>query len=400
MPIYKRGGVYWLDFRFQGTRYRITSKTNKKEAQRALDRIMGRIASGDFDPQELEGPKAPEGVLFENALKLYLEHCYAKGRGEDSYRWIRRDWPKVFTGWPVRSITSEEIEARLLSWTEDRKLLPATRNQALAQLSGFLSYCYGRGWIDMHPTLRGRVPKLAVDNGRNRWLRLHEVEALIAAAPAWMKAALRFGVMTGMRLGEVCSLRRACYQEDGSGLAYVVTEQRTKNRERLVWPLEGPALGLVEQQLERISPFPAAHLFPGPGGKSAYTAIRRHFPDVARAAGLAYGRYLQDAVEEGDSVRWVTVLDAKGRRVANPAGVTFHTLRHSMASLALTAGIPENTVQRMGNWKTRTMVARYAHLADESLRAAAGKLASLVGDGHKVVTIKREGLVTGASGRS
>ena len=34
---------------------------------------------------------------------------------------------------------------------------------------------------------------------------------------------------------------------------------------------------------------------------------------------------------------------------------------------------------RMGNWKTRAMVQRYAHLADEELRRASAKLAQLVG---------------------
>ena len=32
----------------------------------------------------------------------------------------------------------------------------------------------------------------------------------------------------------------------------------------------------------------------------------------------------------------------------------------------------------MGNWKSRVMVARYAHLADEELRKAAAKVADLV----------------------
>ncbi len=49
-----------------------------------------------------------------------------------------------------------------------------------------------------------------------------------------------------------------------------------------------------------------------------------------------------------------------------------------MASLAINHGVPESTVQRMGNWKSRVMVQRYAHLADEELRKAAAKLANLV----------------------
>jgi integrase len=76
-------------------------------------------------------------------------------------------------------------------------------------------------------------------------------------------------------------------------------------------------------------------------------------PDVIRAAGLRYGRKYKD-------------------------GVTFHVFRHSMASLALNHGVPESTVQRMGNWKSRVMVQRYAHLADEELRKAAATIAFLV----------------------
>ena len=35
-------------------------------------------------------------------------------------------------------------------------------------------------------------------------------------------------------------------------------------------------------------------------------------------------------------------------------------------------------VQRLGNWKTRKMVSRYAHLADETLRSGAAKLADIL----------------------
>lgn len=94
-------------------------------------------------------------------------------------------------------------------------------------------------------------------------------------------------------------------------------------------------------------------MFPGPEGGDARTSVNRQLPDVIRAAGLRYGRKHKD-------------------------GVTFHTFRHSMASLALNHGVPESTVQRMGNWKSRVMVQRYAHLADEELRKAAATVAELV----------------------
>ena len=39
-------------------------------------------------------------------------------------------------------------------------------------------------------------------------------------------------------------------------------------------------------------------------------------------------------------------------------------------------GIPEHIVRRMGNWKDRRMLDRYAHLADETLREAEARLAA------------------------
>ncbi len=412
MPTFIRGDTYWIDFRFGGKRYRrsvvswdkIGKKLAKKAADEALATIKSKIAAGTFDPAELEpaAPSAPEpppdpGVLFDRALDLYLEARYAQGKSPTSYKRLRGaprkgkpgrpgDWERAFTGRPLRSLTSEEIEEHLSRWGERRKLSPASRNRALAQLSAFLSYCYGRRWIDAHPTERGRVPKLREDNARTRWLRLHEVEALIAACTvrakaldegtedyavpdaqvrAWLRetlpALLRFGVMTGMRLGEVCSLRRASYQDDGDGRAFLLTE-RTKNGTRLAWPLEGATFDLVTVQLGAIPKFPAAYLFPGPRGGRAESAIRGELRGVVEAAKLTYGR-------------------------KDPQGVTFHTLRHSMASLALNAGVPEHVVQRLGNWKTATMTRRYAHLADEGLRTAAGTLAELV-RGHTLATPK------------
>lgn len=433
MPTFVRGDTYWIDFRFAGKRYRrpvasITDGGGKKKAKSAAEdalvSIKGRIAAGTFDPADLaQTAPAPEpppdpGVLFDRALDLYLEARFAQGKSVTSYKRLRGasrggkpgkpgDWERAFTGRPLRSITSDEIEEHLSRWGEKRKLSPASRNRALAQLSAFLSYCYGRRWIDAHPTERGRVPKLREDNARTRWLRLHEVETLIAACAtraeareegsaayavpdargrAWLRdtlpALLRFGVMTGMRLGEVCSLRRASYQDDGEGRAFLFTD-RTKNGTRLAWPLETGALEIVKAQLGTIGPFPGAHLFPGPKGGRAESVIRRELRGVVEAAGLAYGRYVE-RIDPKTGER-STVRGSDGCPVRNPEGVTFHTLRHSMASLSLNAGIPEHVVQQMGNWKTATMTRRYAHLADEGLRTAAGTLATLV-RGHAVVT--------------
>jgi integrase len=394
MAVYKRGGRYWIDFYFgvdengKPKRFRIPSSENHKEAKAALDRIRGRISSGDFRPAELD-PPAPEtkseGEDFAHALKLYREHRDAQGRSAQSYEMLARYWLPLFGERPLRSITSEEIETALLTWKEARTWSPATRNQALAQLSGLLSWCYGRKFLDAHPTEKNRVPRLAVDNAKTRWLRPGEIEALVngavtlstdaetvtdGATRAWLAtvfpAVVRFACSTGMRLGEVCDLRVGSFQKDTKERAFVVTGV-TKNGTRLAWPMEGATLTLVEAAIKRTGEkFPASYLFAGPHGGNAETSIKRYLPAVCKLAKIPYGR-----------------------KLAN--GTTFHTFRHSMASLALNAGVPEVVVAKMGNWKDRRMLARYAHLSDDTMRDAAGKLAALVtgaapSRSHAVVT--------------
>jgi integrase len=351
------GGIYAVDTkqgRVWGVDYR-DPRTGKRRRRLIGTRELAIRFRSQVQLQAKGFDVPPEDIPFEVAVGRYLEHRDAQNRGERSYRFLKKEWPEAFHGRPVPSITTEEVEEQLNRWMKARAWAPATRNQALNQLSGFFSWCYSRRWIERHPTERGRVPRLPVDNARARWLRLHEVEALLAHAPEWLRLIIHMAVKSGMRLGEIVSLRRSNFVEDESGNAYLVTE-RTKNGERLHWPLMGELRKAVEESVQRAQ-FPGNRLFPGPDGGDARTSIDRFFPAVVKAAGLRYGMRYKD-------------------------GVTFHTLRHTMASLALNAGVPKHVVQKMGNWKTAVIVDRYAHLADETMRDGAAKLDTLLGPGR------------------
>lgn len=391
--------TYWIDVRCKlvpGGRIRrpvvsiedVGKKAALKAATDAYCALKVKVAAVDFDPATLD-ETAPieeakqQGVDFGKAFKLYREHRIAQGKLERSYDLLKNYWVPLFADRTICSVTSDEIETALQTWTKAQAWTPATRNNVLMQVSGLLSYAYGRRWIESHPTERGRVPLLAVDNARKRWLRRHEIEALKAAAPkvaeqddvststkAWLRtgfpALVSFACSTGMRLLEVCDLRLGSYEEDDQGNAYVVTG-KTKNGTRLAWPLEGETLKIVVAAREAGGKFPGKHLFGGPRGGSAESSIKRWLPAVCKVAKIPYGRKHED-------------------------GITFHTFRHSMASLALNAGVPEIVVQQMGNWKTASMTRRYAHLSDETMRAAAGKLASIVGGGQSVVKVNENTL--------
>jgi integrase len=357
-----RGDRQWgVDYRdpTTGRRKRKVGFRSKEKALRFKEKAdKQRLGVEPLDPES-------KTVAFEIGVARYIEDRLARGRGIRSYQHLVLEdkkgkrpgfWWEMLGKRKLTSIKADEVESLLEERARAKSWAPATRNMALRQISGFFTYARRRGWIEHHPIDHGRIPRLPEDNARTRWLRLHEIEAIAQHSPEWLRVIVKFAVATGMRLGEICHLTRASYQTDETDRAYVITE-KTKNGERLIWPLEGWPKSYVERRVAATS-FPAQYLFPGPGGGLAYMSVKKYLPSAVKAAGLKYGRKYPD-------------------------GVTFHTFRHSMASLALNYGVPEAVVQRMGNWKTRLMVDRYAHLADESLRAGAATLAELVGGSSK-----------------
>jgi len=56
----------------------------------------------------------------------------------------------------------------------------------------------------------------------------------------------------------------------------------------------------------------------------------------------------------------------------------WHHLRHTFAAWHREAGTPTHELQRLGDWKTQSMVERYAHVAPEGLQLAAGRLDSMM----------------------
>jgi integrase len=397
MPIYARGDALWIDFRYAGKRYRrkvasaaeLGKKRAAEAARDALAAIRTKISNGEFSPADLD-PKpvmpAPVGVTFDTAMKLYIESRLAQGKRERSYSMMQKYWSPRFAGRTLAEITSEEIEGTLQTWRKTFKWSAATRDNLLMQLSGLFSYSYGRSWIDRHPIEKGRVPMLHEDNARTRWLQRAEIETLKAAAltlaekddtPTSIKAWLRiifpdlldFACSTGMRLGEICGLRRTSIREDDNGNAYAETGV-TKNKTIVKYPLEREVLAIVERRKKAPPLIPddkrkavprtvASFIFGGPRGGSTASTIKRWLPRICKEAKIEYGR------------------------AGN--GVTFHSTRHSFASLAIQDGTPEVYVQRLLNHKTNSMTRRYSHLGDEELRRFAGNVASRV-CGHAVDT--------------
>lgn len=318
-----------------------------------IDKQRAGLLSGD-----------PLDTTFDAALKEYLAHRKAEGHSARSYEQLERWWLPAFSGRALHTITTAEIRKRLEDLTSERDWSPQTRNNVLHQLTGLLTFAMAQDppWILRHATSRGKVPLLEVDNARERWLSAEEVAAIAGASPGWLADIVRFAAATGMRLGEVCDLRKASYHR-ANGVGWLAVRE-TKSGQVLRFPLTGWVAQLVARRAQRTKT-PDGRLFPGPGGGSARMGIKRNLPAAVQAAGLHWGRYQK----------------VNGKRVPVPDGVTFHTFRHTMASHALQAGATEREVMELGNWRDPRMLRRYAHLTDDARREAAAKVAGALARG-------------------
>lgn len=82
-----------------------------------------------------------------------------------------------------------------------------------------------------------------------------------------------------------------------------------------------------------------------------------------------------------DGEPMVQVNTKDWRNALKRAGIEdfrWHDLRHTFATWHREAEAPTHELQRLGGWKTQSMVERYAHVAPEGLQFSASRLGNLV----------------------
>ena len=207
----------------------------------------------------------------------------------------------------------------------------STVNRYLAVLSHVLSFAErDLGWLETNPMRR--VRKLKEPRGRVRTLTKAEVMALLVACKASRNAYLHLivllAVSTGMRLGEIVSLRRAHVDIEHRR----VLLERTKNGDRRAVPISGPAFDGLKEKL--AAPGSAQDLlFPG------------------RAPGKPVDIH----------TAWTRVVKQAGLR-----DFRFHDLRHCAASFLLEVGASLPQISEILGHRSMQMVKRYAHLSESA----------------------------------
>lgn len=245
------------------------------------------------------------------------------------------DWWKAELGHlslaDVTPAVLAEARDKLLNAPSKRgeTLSPAYVVRHLSALSHAFSVAVREwGWIEDNPVLK--VKKPTEPRGRVRFLSDEEREALLTAcresSNPWLYLAVVVALSTGMRKGELMGLS----WKDVDLQAGRIVLHDTKNGERRVVPLAGPALALLKEHT-KVRRLDTDLLFPGQC-KDTPIDLRSPWEAAMKRAGI-------------EDFRW-------------------HDLRHSTASYLAMNGASLAEIAEVLGHKTLAMVKRYAHLSE------------------------------------
>jgi len=246
----------------------------------------------------------------------------------------RRDWlSPVFQNRPMKDITGadlEQVKDRLFA----KGRSPRTIQHSLAIFRLVWNHAKKRGVISSEcPTSSIDMPR--VNNARSRFLTpsetvklLDEIKSLDERAWELTLAAL----YTGARLGELSSLNWANVDLEEDTVKLIHTKTGKPRNVPIAAPLKDILLSRTAEKAD--SPiFTNSKSEPW---KECPWAFRKAVENL----GLNEGR--EDRREK----------------------IVFHSLRHTSASMMLSAGVDIRSLQAIFGWSTLQMAGRYAHAVD------------------------------------
>jgi len=254
-------------------------------------------------------------------------------------------------GKKVSDVQSRDVHALHVAMKDT----PYQANRVLALMSKMFSLAVNWGW-------RGDNPVKGIERfheeRRERWLSDDELGRILGALeihPNERAAnAVRFQLLTGARIGEVLSSRWSDIDLDRG--VWTKPSHHTKQNRTEHLPLSGPALTLLAEMGARAGAA-QQYLFPGNLPDKPLQGIKKFWRGITEQAGLADYR--------------------------------LHDNRHTHASHLVSSGLSLEIVGRLLGHTNPLTTKRYAHLADDPLRAAAERFGSkmdVLGRGDKVAS--------------
>jgi integrase len=330
MKIFKdKKGRWVVDFTCKGRRITRIVGSSKRAAEARAAMIKSDILRDPYD----FGRKKPE-ILFEDQAKEYME-LYSK---QNKKSWSSDECSlnhlkDFFKGKYLSEITPDLIEKYRMKRKADG-VSPATINREFTCLKTLFNKAIEWERTEINPARK--VKKFRENGAKERILSPDEMRELIGAASPTVRPVLVTALNTGMRRGEILSLR---WKDVDLVRGYILIANSKSGRSRKV-PVNGEvfeALSILKQTGEFV--------FMGMGAGEHIKNVRDSFRAACKRAKIK--------------------------------GLRFHDLRHTAASKMIEAGIDLVTVSKILGHASIQMTMRYAHPTPENMRLAVEKLGEI-----------------------
>ena len=333
----------------------VTLRTKDKTvARRKLADLERRYSLGTYDPWQDAAPQ--DGVLLSEAIERYL-----KARSDRRPKTLRADASTL--GLLSESLPAgfliQHVEQHHAKKFLDKDLSDATLHTYHTRLKCFFSWCIDQGMLKQNPLEKVAKPKLKRKEKQfltreqyERLLRCIEADATLKTDTLkdgeviWLIEVVKVAIGTGLRLGELTSLRWSVIDLESHLITIRNTEDFTtkSGHERRI-PVAGVALEVLQRLNTERTTETDSYVF---------TSRRGHKGDKEK---------LND---EYTSKRFLHYV----RLARLPKGLSFHSLRHTYISWMIMQGVPVPVVQKLAGHADIKTTMGYAHLAPESLRSA------------------------------
>jgi integrase len=337
------------------------------EARAEAARLKREIDQGR-DPMAERSAARAAPTMNDLALKYFREHCQPYKRPHSVYddMWLIRqfisgdpefrtpamvasgvEFPVVeFGKRKVASVTFDDISGLHAKVTLQGKR--TTANRLVSLLSKMFNLARRWGWYPGDNPCKGVTRN--VEPKRRSRLPKNEIERLLAAINEYPQrsaaSAILFLFFTGARPKEVMLAR--WHDIDFEEGVWVKPSLHNKQKEEHQVPLAAAALGLLKTRRGEVD---GEWVFPGRRRGRPLTSLSRPWRTICVEAGVPVGR---------------------------SAGYIPYDLRHTFASLAVTAsGSLKIAGDLLGHTQAQTTM-RYVHLLDQQLREATNAVGRLL----------------------